>query len=379
MFVADRVYEFLKIFDNALAILAQQNGMNRWLARALAAGFFVPVAWGAKHSFFGVWKRGLRPKIVTGAYTAVYCLGMYAVSRNVYFARETGRALKWYAETPEGIRFYDDSGYDTKYGIKLKPATPDMMIDVERRARGQVPRLVPPAQLPSLDLFDAISGDPKYWYYRLPDGSYDLFDGPGFDPRNGQPLQHIDSAVANEIRNWLQGGLRAVAEAEHLAFIDKYVDRSIGRAVGLRQWAVLVTDSQGVTVPGLVEAATEGLSGKGIRVVSLFRPQLLRDRLNEQLYSAEPSLIRKLSLAQLSDGVVIGKASFAISNSDAAQGLTTARVSLHVRLISTANASVADEFEVNSQGAGFSIDAARAQAIERTATALKSRLTEALR
>ena len=71
LFVADRVYEFLKIFDNALAILAQQNGMNRWLARALAAGFFVPVAWGAKHSFFGVWKRGLRPKIVTGAYTAV--------------------------------------------------------------------------------------------------------------------------------------------------------------------------------------------------------------------------------------------------------------------------------------------------------------------
>ena len=53
-----------------------------------------------------------------------------------------------------------------------------------------------------LAFFDPVSGEAAVWYYRLPDGSYDLFDAPGFHPLYGKeaPLQAITPLVAGGIR-----------------------------------------------------------------------------------------------------------------------------------------------------------------------------------
>ena len=36
--------------------------------------------------------------------------------------------------------------------------------------------------------FDQISGEPRAWYWRGPDGQYEFYDGPGFHPGTGDPL-----------------------------------------------------------------------------------------------------------------------------------------------------------------------------------------------
>jgi uncharacterized small protein (DUF1192 family) len=37
--------------------------------------------------------------------------------------------------------------------------------------------------------FDPVTGNPHLWYWRKDMGEYEFFDGPGFHPQNGQPLQ----------------------------------------------------------------------------------------------------------------------------------------------------------------------------------------------
>lgn len=65
-----------------------------------------------------------------------------------------------------------------------------------------------PAKIPTrveyrqdLAFFNPVSGDPAIWYYKLADGSYDLFDAPGYHPTYGReaPLQSVTSTIAGDI------------------------------------------------------------------------------------------------------------------------------------------------------------------------------------
>jgi hypothetical protein len=118
------------------------------------------------------------------------------------------------------------------------------------------------------------------------------------------------------------------------------------------------------------------MSGRGVRLVSLFRSSLLRDRLNQNLYDGDPALIQKLGLSTACDAMALGVLKVDVAASSDVQGMMTARSSLRFRVVSSTNGSVADEFEVTSIGAGFSEAAARTQAIDRLATAFKSRLVQ---
>jgi hypothetical protein len=42
---------------------------------------------------------------------------------------------------------------------------------------------------PDTVFFDPVSGNPRLWYWRRDKGDYEFFDGPGFHPQNGQPLE----------------------------------------------------------------------------------------------------------------------------------------------------------------------------------------------
>lgn len=58
--------------------------------------------------------------------SGIMCLLVYTVGGDVYFDRQTGLPLKWYADTPEGRTFSNSPGYDKKYGTKLKLYTAEI-------------------------------------------------------------------------------------------------------------------------------------------------------------------------------------------------------------------------------------------------------------
>jgi hypothetical protein len=352
--------------------------MNHWLARALAGGFFVPIAWGAKHAFFGVWKRGIGRKLTAGGYTALYCVGMYLVSRNAAFSHSTGAALQWCATTPEGERCFDSPGFDPKYGIKLEPVTPEARIVRERRRTGAVPHAASVSDIAKLQLFDPLTGAPRYWYSESSDGAFELFDSPGFHPQTQAALQPLTVAVVRRIQEWQQRKSAATENASREAFADRYVDRSARAGAGGQQWAVVITDSLAQTVSPLVDAAAEAIASRGMRAVHPFRPAFLKDGLNEQLFSGGPSLARRLSLGEVCAGVVVAKVSMTSSGSTDVAGLFNSRLGVHIRLVSSANGSILSDFEVQAQGAGFSREAAGTQALTRGAEVLKGRLMDAL-
>lgn len=55
--------------------------------------------------------------------TGIMCLLVYTLGNDIYFDRQTGQPLKWYADTPDGRFMSNSPGYDPKYGIPLHQYT----------------------------------------------------------------------------------------------------------------------------------------------------------------------------------------------------------------------------------------------------------------
>ncbi len=379
VFRALGAYEFIILFDDGVEVLAGQYGLNIWLARALVAVFFAPLAWGAKRGFFTVGKQTFRTKLLTGAYASLYFFGMYFVARNASFHHTTGEVLQWYAETPEGVRFFDSPGYDPKYGVKLAPVTPELRSALERRRRGDVPSPVAISQFAALQLFDPLTGTPRYWYYQSPTGEFELFDGPGFHPQNQQVLQPIGAAVVVEIRRSLENKRAATEEASRIAFVNRYIDPSTVRASGGRRWAVAITDSANASVPSLQAVAEEALSQRGIASVWPFRQPFFTEGLNRRINEGDVATVRSLSLRRCCEVVLLGSVDVGFTTSPEHQGLVTARMSVRLRVVSTENGRIMGQGDIQVVGAGFSVAAANSQALERVAAGLRQRLAELAR
>jgi hypothetical protein len=111
----------------------------------------------------------------------------------VFFDPLNGRARAWYWLTADGrYEFYDSAGYQPQTGDKLELVTREV---VSKWKDGQN-NPVTPSRAPSrvqinsdTVFFDPVSGNPRLWYWRREKGDYEFFDGPGFHPQNGQPLQ----------------------------------------------------------------------------------------------------------------------------------------------------------------------------------------------
>ena len=102
----------------------------------------IPFLMGIRWYFFSI--RNKRRKYIGAALVVtiivIYNLGLYGVTKSSYFDFSKGKVTKWYASTPEGIRFFDSPGYDPKYGIELKPVTPQIIAGLEKKKRGMQPK-----------------------------------------------------------------------------------------------------------------------------------------------------------------------------------------------------------------------------------------------
>lgn len=118
------------------------------------------------------------------AYVAVFFLSISYFSQNINFRHDQKETLKWYALTPEGVKYFDTPGIDPVYGIVLKPLTPDIIGRLKLLEKGDI-KLIDPE---NFNLFNSITGEPQAWYYCSESNVYEFYDKPGFHPQSGSPL-----------------------------------------------------------------------------------------------------------------------------------------------------------------------------------------------
>ncbi len=111
----------------------------------------------------------------------------------VFFDPLTGNPRAWYWQSSGGsYEFYDGPGFQPQTGDPLKIATRDIVTEwKDKRTNPTTPKKAPNRVQIGKDtvFFDPVTGSPLLWYWRSDKGEYEFFDGPGFDPQNGQPLQ----------------------------------------------------------------------------------------------------------------------------------------------------------------------------------------------
>lgn len=111
----------------------------------------------------------------------------------VFFDPRTGQPRAWYWVAENGhYEFYDAPGFQPQTGDKLQVVTRDILSQWnDKQTNPMTPKKAPNRVQITKDtvFFDPVTGNPKLWYWRRDNGEYEFFDGPGFHPQNGQPLE----------------------------------------------------------------------------------------------------------------------------------------------------------------------------------------------
>ena len=121
---------------------------------------------------------------------------LYAFGDDVFFDGRTGKPLRYYLDTPTGVVFSRSPGFDKKFGIGRIPVTPQIIQSLEKEKAGVRPKRIDLASAQELEFFSPIDGKPKIWFYRAPNGTLEVFDGPGFHPQRREPLAAATPEIA---------------------------------------------------------------------------------------------------------------------------------------------------------------------------------------
>jgi hypothetical protein len=121
------------------------------------------------------------------------------LGKDVCFNQRTGAPLKWYVQSPNGqITLFDSAGYDTAGAPKL-PVTPEICKAFTRQVANIAPQRITTANVRELQFFDPNTGRPRVWYFKTANGTYDLYDSPGFSPGTSEPLLPVSKEVVADI------------------------------------------------------------------------------------------------------------------------------------------------------------------------------------
>jgi hypothetical protein len=187
------------IFGHIADNLISSTGMNPYLAKALVLVLMVPLFLSLKWAALALspwrWKTGFA---VIACYMLLFYVSMFYLTKEHKFEFATGKAMKYYARTPEGIRYFDAPGFDPKYGIPLKPVDPGVI-------RSETLKERPPQKIDgATKYFDFATGDPLCWYYEGSDGVVELFDQPGFHPRYHESLTPVTPEIVKKYEKQLE-------------------------------------------------------------------------------------------------------------------------------------------------------------------------------
>jgi len=176
------VYIIFKLHTYVVTKIVNITGINQLLVKGIVIIAFIPLLWVIPHSYKGKHKNTARA--IGLLYFGIFFLSLYGLIKDVNFAHSGREILKWYALTPDGVKFFDSSGVDPIYGITLRPVTPEVIRNLKLLQKGDFKPINPL----NAQFFNPITGESQIWFYQYPDGSYEFYDKPGYHPITGVPL-----------------------------------------------------------------------------------------------------------------------------------------------------------------------------------------------
>ena len=121
-----------------------------------------------------------------------------AITDPTFFSPLSGESIVWYYQSKQrGIEIFDLMGFHPETGVELIPITKEI-VETWRQQPTQrcIPKRVDPEKFP---FFDPQTREPRVWYWRDKDGGYEFYDCPGFHTRTGQELLVISQEIADEV------------------------------------------------------------------------------------------------------------------------------------------------------------------------------------
>jgi hypothetical protein len=342
--------------------LASHSGISTNLLYGLVVIGTIPFFWAVAKYMHGAWfwLRGLGPglrlyKSIHGmiivTYVGLYFLAMFFVARNSI-------AYKYCAQTPEGLKVFDDRVKDPVWGIQAEPCTTQQIVDYERTKNPDFgPKRVQVADAHAFPFFDKVTGNPSFWYFKTSAGDYEVFDQMGNDPKTGTPLKPVDHQVREDMIR-LQD-LRSVAEKERnrAAVEDKYINTGVQKHSGNRQAAILLFSDGKGSFTGIEDILGQAVSNRGIiPVESFFKPEFVQEGRAQRLFAGDWGDAAQLGLGSRVDVIILGHASFASGESSQFEGLVSTNLTLELKCLNPGRQTICGVRTIDTVGAGYSKD-----------------------
>lgn len=377
----------IKIFDYVVYNIVNVSGMSYLFAKGIFIFLLIPFVLALGELFKIRFRLNLfRTKpirsyrnialVVIIAYIGFFFLSMYFFSRGTYFGHTTGETLKWYAETPEGIRFFDSPGFDPKYGIKLEPVTPDMMIKYHKKAMGILPKRVNMDFVEILEFFDPVSGDPKIWYFISEEGKYELFDGPGFHPVFRKELKPITPEImsillrkakeeSERIAMEEKKKIEAEKAKEFMAYLNRYVNLSVVNKEDTKEIAIMIIEEGLKERLDIAQSISSYLKSQGLNpLLSLFRSPFISEGLFDEIFSGDTRKVKDLQIINHADYILLGRKLTNFRTAPELENLISAELNLELKIISADTGVIVRSQRFTAIGAGFSNSTAEEKALE---------------
>lgn len=378
----------IKTFDYVVDNFVNVSGMSHWLAKGIVILLMIPFFWALGEFFkIGFKLRNLFSKKKTRnyrklglaiviVYIALFFLSMFFLSRGTYFGHFKGEAIKYYAVTPEGIRFFDSPGFDSKYGIELKPVTSDMMVKFQKKTLGMQPKKINVEENKNIEFFDQITGEAKIWYFLDNNGSYEFFNGPGFHALYNVELKPVNFEVIQSFQKKIKGRQEKSAieqnlkiekekQQKQISFQDKYINLSIENSPSTKEIAILVIDESekenneiGAKIASIIRSGTMN------PVLSLFKRPFIQEGLFAGIFSGDISMIEELQLKNRIDFLVFGKINKNFKRSEELQDIISADLNIEIKIFSCVKGALTNSTSLKTTGAGFSNAEAEGKALE---------------
>jgi hypothetical protein len=390
---------FKLTYDYVVWNIVRVSGMSRWLVKGIIILLMIPFLW----ALCEIFKIKFRIKIfgktlvksyrkvaslIIIVYISLFFLSMYFLSRDSYFDFYNKEPLKWYAETPEGIRYFDSDGYDPVYGIKLKPVTPDIINKYKKQQMKMYPKQIFLENLEGVEFFNSITGNPKIWYYQDPDGSFEFFDGPGFHPTYNVALKPITPGIITSLKEKMkenrekEAAEREKGEAEkeiqkRLAYLQRYINPYSSNSPGLKEVAILAIDAKLREEYDIEKKLVSILKLQGKNpVLSIFKKPFIEDGIFERVFSGNLDIIKSLSLYNQVDYVILAK-KYSKSRNDPQvwEGLSS-DLTIQIKIITTNPVKVVNATAISAIGPGFTKQEAEKNAIDKAYSDLLEFLKE---
>jgi hypothetical protein len=335
------VYGLYKLFWGTANDL---TGLNPYLLKAIGWALALLIAYlicWRKVKFLKRWR-------VLGILPVLFNLGLYLLTKDLYFRFSDGTPLQWAAITDHGVIYYAKPGF----GPDGKPLVRVTAENIKRfKNVGGGMSAVDPERA---EWFSPNTGEASIYYYKSPSGDFEFYNSWAHHPGNGQELQPVTVEVRAEYEAWKKERLalesRIKAEQSQIEEKKAADDARESRLRELRAlFRPIVIDSKEVNIALVVMCASKsadcdyvaqrllsGLQSAAPNIVFVpdyCTPDFMDKGYFEKAYQGDVSVVKEIAGFSPIDYLLLCKVKTVTTASPAVHDLFTCRIDLGFLLL----------------------------------------------